>query len=151
MVAWYALVLGTTTVKMHHDYRTYGFDLGIYDQGLWLLSRFQEPFVTVMGRNLFGDHSSFMLLPLVSFYVLGAGPPFLVIVQTLALAATAIPVYLIARHFLAAPWMAVAASAAVLLSPMLAWTNLEQFHPDALAAPVLAFAVLAMLNERWRW
>ncbi len=151
IVAWYALVLGTTTVGMHRDYRSYGFDLGIYDQGLWLLSRFHEPFVTVMGRNLFGDHSSIMLLPLVPFYALGAGPNFLVIIQTLALAATAIPVYLIGRHFLPQPWMAVLASTTVLLYPTLAWTNLEQFHPDALAAPVLAGAVLAMLNDKWRW
>ena len=36
--------------------------MGIFDQGVWLLSRFHAPFVTVMGRNLFGDHTSFILL-----------------------------------------------------------------------------------------
>ena len=39
-----------------------GFDLGIFDQGIWLLSRFKSPFVTIMGLNLFGDHASYILL-----------------------------------------------------------------------------------------
>ena len=32
------------------------------------MSRFHAPFVTLMGRNLFGDHTSFILVLLVPFY-----------------------------------------------------------------------------------
>src|SRR5262249_39711365 len=35
-------------------YWTFGFDLGIYDQGTWLLSRGKDPFVTIRGLEIFG-------------------------------------------------------------------------------------------------
>ena len=53
---------------IHRGLGTSSFDVGLYDQGIWLLSRFEAPFVTLMGRNLFGDHASFILILLVPFY-----------------------------------------------------------------------------------
>ena len=35
--------------------------LGIFDQGVWLLSRLKDPFVTIRGLPLFGDHASYRL------------------------------------------------------------------------------------------
>ena len=52
---------------------TFGFDLGIYDQGTWLLSRGKDPFVTIRGLELFGHHANIFLLLLVPFYWLGRG------------------------------------------------------------------------------
>ena len=42
-------------------FATFSFDLGIYDQGVWLLSRFHDPFVTVRGLELFGHHVNLIL------------------------------------------------------------------------------------------
>jgi hypothetical protein len=42
---------------------TFGFDLGIFDQGVWLLSRFRDSFVTIRGLPLFGDHTSWECMP----------------------------------------------------------------------------------------
>jgi hypothetical protein len=36
----------------HARFGTFGFDLGIFDQGVWLLSRFRDPFVTIRGLSL---------------------------------------------------------------------------------------------------
>ena len=58
---------------------TFGFDLGIYDQGTWLLSRAKDPFVTIRGLELFGHHVNVILLLLAPFYWLGAGPIFLLV------------------------------------------------------------------------
>ena len=68
-----------------------GFDLGIFDQGVWLLSRFKAPFVSIMGLNLFGDHASYILLALVPLYWLWPAAQALLIAQTLALCLGAIP------------------------------------------------------------
>jgi hypothetical protein len=40
----------------HARFGTFGFDLGIFDQGVWLLSRLRDPVVTIRGLPLFGDH-----------------------------------------------------------------------------------------------
>ncbi len=149
--ATYAVYFSRLTIRHHNGFGTAGFDIGLYDQGLWLLSRFRSPFVTIMGRNLFGDHSSFVLLPLVPFYWFGAGASFLLAVQSIALGSTAIPVYLTVRRLLSSRWAACGLAIAFLLQPSLAWTNAENFHPDSLVAPLLMTAIWAMVARRWRW
>ena len=148
--ATYAVYFARLTIRHHNGFGTAGFDIGLYDQGLWLLSRFRSPFVTIMGRNLFGDHSSFILLPLVPFYWFGAGASFLLAVQSIALGSTAIPVYLTVRRLLSSQWAACGLAIAFLLQPSLGWTNAENFHPDSLVAPLLMTAIWAMVARRWR-
>jgi len=67
LVGAYASYMSVKTVDIHRGLGTSAYDFGLYEQGIWLLSRFESPFVTLMGRNLFGDHSSFILLFLVPF------------------------------------------------------------------------------------
>ena len=62
---WYFTWL---TLRIHHGLGTSSYDLGLYDQGVWLLSRLKAPFVTLMGRNLMGDHTSFILVFLAPLY-----------------------------------------------------------------------------------
>ena len=64
----FAVVLGIRMITEYRRFAINAFDLGIFDQGLWLLSRFETPFSTVRGLLLFGDHSSHILLPLAPLY-----------------------------------------------------------------------------------
>ncbi len=129
---------------------TFGFDLGIYDQGTWLLSRAKDPFVTIRGLEFFGHHANIILLVLVPFYWLGAGPIFLLVVQVLAQASGAVAIYLLARDLLASKWAGVALAATLLLNPTYQWLTWEFFHPDAVAIGPLLFAYWAARNQRWR-
>src|SRR6266545_4845760 len=74
LIAAYVAVFGSLTWAQQSNYGTFGFDMGIYDQGIWLLSRFEEPFVTVRGLNYFGHHVNPITLLFVPAYWLGAGP-----------------------------------------------------------------------------
>ena len=64
----FLVVFGLLILQRHRTYGTFTFDLGIFDQGLWLLSRGETPFVTLRGLHLFGDHSSYLMLPVVPLY-----------------------------------------------------------------------------------
>ena len=101
----------------YDKFGTFGFDLGIYDQGTWLLSRGKDPFVTIRGLELFGHHANIFLLLLVPFYWLGAGPIFLLVVQVLAQASGAIAIFLLARDLLRSKWAGVALAAALAAQP----------------------------------
>ncbi|MFM9137758.1 MAG: DUF2079 domain-containing protein, partial [Actinomycetota bacterium] len=68
LVVAYGSYMATKTIDIHRGLGTSAYDFGLYEQGVWLLSRFDSPFVTLMGRNLFGDHSSFILLFVVPMY-----------------------------------------------------------------------------------
>ena len=144
---WYFSV---RSLNIHHALGTATYDSALYDQGMWLLSRFEAPFVTLMGRNLFGDHTSFVLLFLVPLYWIAPGAWIMFTAQSAAIAAGAIPVFLYARTRLGNEWWALLGAGTYLLHPAVGWTNLENFHPDAFLGVFVGFAIYAALERKWR-
>ena len=149
-IGTYVFLFTKWTVRNHYAYGTAGFDLGIFDQGLWLLSRFKEPFVTVMGTNLFGDHTSFILIPLIPLYWIWPSAYTLLVVQSLALGLAAIPAFLLARWVLRDERLALCVAVAYLLQPAVAYINLEQFHPDSFEVPFALLTLYFMARGRWK-
>jgi len=156
---WWALgvfVVGWTwyftslTLDVHHGLGTSSYDFGLYDQGVWLLSRFDAPFVTLMGRNLFGDHTSFILVLLVPLYWVAPSAGALLFAQAALVGAGAIPIFAYARRRLKSGALALAFAAMYLLHPAVGWTNLENFHPDAFLGFFVATAIYAALERKWR-
>ena len=144
---WYFSV---RSLNIHHALGTATYDSALYDQGMWLVSQFDAPFVTLMGRNMFGDHTSFVLLLLVPLYWIAPGAWIMFTAQSAAIAAGAIPVFLYARRRLGSEWWALIAAGTYLLHPAVGWTNLENFHPDAFLGVFVGFAIYAALERRWR-
>ena len=151
MIAAYVAVFGSLTWQQQSNFGTFGFDMGIYDQGIWLMSRFKDPFITVRGLEWFGHHVVGITFLIVPFYWLGAGPHFLYLFETAWLAVGAVPIWLLARDRLENPWAALALAAAYLLYPSLEWINWWHFHPDALAITPLLFAYWLATRRRWGW
>jgi uncharacterized membrane protein len=151
-----AIALWSTTFArlgaLRHDrFGTFGFDLGIYDQAIWLLSRARDPFITVRGLETFGNHVNLVFFLLAPFYRLGAGPHFLLFVQVGAQASGALAVFLLARDLLHDRWLAAALGVAYLLHPTSQWLVWEFFHADAVAIGPLLFAYWAARERRWGW
>ncbi|MDX2380812.1 MAG: DUF2079 domain-containing protein [Acidimicrobiia bacterium] len=149
-VVIYVAYFTKRTLDLHHGLGTSTYDSALYDQGIWLLSRFEAPFVTLMGRNLFGDHSSFVLLFLVPFYWVFPAAGTMFFAQAAAIGAGAIPVFLYGRRRLGSEWFALIAGVAYLVHPAVGWTNLENFHPDAFLGVFVGFAIWGALERKWR-
>ena len=130
VVGWSAVFIVLGWIRQER-FATFSFDLGIYDQAVWLLSRFHDPFVTVRGLEFFGHHVNPILLLFVPFYWLGAGPLFLLSAQVVVQASGAIAIFLLARDRIHDRWLAVALAAVLLLNPTYQWLTWEFFHPDA--------------------
>jgi uncharacterized membrane protein len=150
LVGAYTAYFTNRTLDIHHGLGTASYDSALYDQGVWLLSRFDEPFVTLMGRNLFGDHTSFILLLLVPAYWVFPAAGVLFFTQSLAIGAGAIPVYLVARSRLSSSWLGVLFAVVYLIHPAVSWSNMENFHPDSYLGVLVGFAIYGALEERWR-
>ncbi|MFM8826223.1 MAG: DUF2079 domain-containing protein [Actinomycetota bacterium] len=135
---------------VHRGLGTSSYDVGLYDQGTWLLSRFKAPFVTLMGRNLLGDHASVVMFLVVPFYWLVPGTETLLAIQSFVVAAGALPLYFFARRRLGGQVMPVVIGATWLLNPAVNGSNLENFHPDSFLGIFLPLALYAMLEKRWR-
>lgn len=150
LIAVYTAYFTNRTLAIHHGLGTASYDSALYDQGMWLMSRFEAPFVTLMGRNLMGDHTSFVLVFLVPFYWFVPSAGIMFFAQAFAIGAGALPVYLYARSRLRSDWMGVAMAAVYLLHPAVTWTNMENFHPDAFLGVFVGFALYGALERRWR-
>lgn len=144
------LYLAALSIELHRGLNTSAYDFGLYDQGIWLLSRFHSPFVTLMGRNLFGDHTSFVLIFLVPLYWVFGSSSLLFVVQSLAISAGAIPVFLYARKRLDSESAATIFAIVYLIHPATVWIGLENFHPDSFLGLFVGAAIYAALEKKWR-
>jgi uncharacterized membrane protein len=143
-----AFVAATWTA--HDRFGTYGFDLGIYDQATWLLSRGRAPFVTVRGLNLLGQHAAYIMVLVAPLYRVWADPRLLLLLQVLFLALPAVVVYRLGARHVGHPAAGLAVAVAYLAYPGVQWAISWQFHPEAIAAGLLALAALAADGGRHR-
>lgn len=137
--------------SLQRRYGTQTFDMAIFDQGIWLLSRFKEPFVTIRGLNLFADHTSYILVLISPLYWVFDGVNVLMFVSVGALAAGGPLTYAIARRSGLGTGLSTGLAIAYLLHPTVAWNAWDLFHPEVLAVPLLLGAYLLVLRDRWRW
>jgi len=150
-ISAYVIYFSYITVQIHRGIGTSAYDFGLYDQGIWLLSQGKTPFVTLMGRNLFGDHTSFILLLLVPLMWIFSSTSMLFVVQSAVIASGAIPIYAYARKHLESDALGCLFSCTYLLYPTVSWTNVENFHPDSFLGVFIAVALWAALSRKWRW
>lgn len=150
LVVAYAVRFSLLSINVYNGYGDPPYDMALFDQGIWLLSRFHAPFVTVMGRNLFGDHTAFILLLAVPLYWIYPHAQLLLVLQSCLLAAAAIPIYLLGRKLLGSTVLATVLAGVYLLNPALQNGNLEQFHPEAFLTLAIAIAIYAAVVWRPR-
>ena len=121
------------------------FDLAFYAQGLWLAGK-GVWHVSLLDVPLMGNHQDPIVFLALPFYKIWSHPMLLVILQTLLLATMPFTAWRIARHLefgqQASVWLALA----TLLAPATGFVALHEFHPEALAAPL----ILLMFQGRFQ-
>jgi len=150
LVGTFVIVYAPLVYRRHANFASFSWDMGIFDQAVWLLSRGRS-FITVRGLDFFGHHASYGLFLFVPFYWLGAGVQFLNLVQVLSLALGAVPVFLISRDRVGRGWIPLALAAVYLLHPALGFVSWELFHPEVMAITPLLFAWWFAGRQRWGW
>lgn len=144
----YATVLTVESVGDHDAFGS-SFDLAHYDQLLWLLSRYEDPFSTIVTRPMLADHFQPAVVLLTPLYWLGLGLPGMLAAQSIALALTAPALFALARVAGASPALASIPAFAWLACPWVAAANLFEFHPAAFAPALLVLSIYAALRERY--
>ena len=150
LCALYTIVTSRLQWDIHRGLGTSSFDVGLYDQGVWLLSRFDAPFVTLMGRNMFGDHASLILFLLAPLYWVVPGTETLLAVQSAVVAAGALPIYFFARKHLDSSLLGLLMAVVWLVNPAVNGTVFENFHPDSFLGLFIPLALVSAIDKRWR-
>ncbi|GAC1511481.1 MAG: DUF2079 domain-containing protein [Candidatus Dormibacteraceae bacterium] len=153
--AVYSLVFIWLSVLRHQSYHSFGFDLGLFDQVIWNTTQgrlFESTMAQAVAvpHSQLGDHFSPAMLLLVPFYLVFPHPETLLVIQTLALALGAWPVYLLAKLKLAPGYAPLWVLAYFLFIP-LAYINLNDFHEITLAVAPLGFALYFLESGRRGW
>jgi uncharacterized membrane protein len=158
LIVAYAVILGGLSLLRYWTFQSTAFDLGNMDQVVWNTLHGHFFAFTNRGKDYFGPptrlavHVEPILLPLSLLYLIYAGPETLLIAQTLALALGGLAVFVLARRALPRwPLVGVALVATYLASPLVIGENIFDFHPVALATPLLLAAVLALDARRHAW
>jgi uncharacterized membrane protein len=127
------------------------YDLAIFDQAIWHMSRLEPPASSVRGyANLLGDHFSPMLALLAPVYRLAPSPETLIVAQALLFALAIVPVLAYARRRLPPP-AATAFAVAFGLFWGLQRAAAFDFHEIAFAPLAIALLILAIDQRRWTW
>ena len=127
------------------------FDLGNMVQAVWWTANGHPLRMT----NLHGEQISRLAAhvdPLLAVFGplwwVWPSPDLLLVAQALAIAAGAWPVYWLAKKHLGSPRAALGFALAYLLYPATGWLTLNEFHPVALATPLLLYAFWFLDNDR---
>jgi len=145
----YCLILGNFSLMKHAHLMTTVFDMGIFDQSVWLVSRGYPPYLTTRGMGAFADHFTPILYLLAPFYWIWSSPRTLLLIQTVALGIGAFPVYSLARKRLNSRQLAGAFAIGYLAFPAMHWINLFDFHPDIFSTPLLLYTFYYLRERRW--
>ena len=144
---WVLLMVGIS-LRRFYLLGAQAFDLGIFQQGVWLLANGYTPFVTVRGWHLFADHFSPILFVFVPFYRIWAHPFWLFLAQTIALALGTIPVYRLAFRHTGNQRYAILLALAYLFHPAACTMLFFDFHPILLSIPFILWAIDALDEGR---
>ncbi|TDD90493.1 DUF2079 domain-containing protein [Actinomadura rubrisoli] len=145
-----AVIYMADSLVRHAHMRSTGYDLGIFEQAIRAYSRFEAPVVPLKGPgfNLLGDHFHPWLAALGPLYRLWPDARLLLVVQALLIAVSVVPIGRVALERLGIR-DGIAVMAAYGLSWGIQGAVSFDFHEIALAVPLLAFAMVALLEERW--
>lgn len=143
ILAWaivtYFVLFSAICIWKYFQFGYNGLDLAIINQVFYNSSQGNLFYFTIHPNSYLGDHFALIMLLLLPFYFLFQHPVSLLIFQSLILALSAWPIYLIARKVLKNPWP-LAVALLWLFNPFVQNINLFEFHFLPFAIFFLLFA-----------
>jgi len=150
-MAAYTAAFGALSVLRYRSYNVGRFDLGNMTQAVWATAHGHPLAVTNLeGEQVsrLGSHVDPILAVFAPLWWLWPSPAMLLTAQAVAIAIGALPVFWLARKHLGSHRAALGFSLAYLLYPPVQWLTLNEFHPVALACPLLLFAFWYLDEDR---
>ena len=150
-VGAFAAGMSALSVLQQRAFETGRFDVGNLTQVVWSTAngRFLE-MTDVHGEQIsrLGAHFDPIVVVLVPLWWIWPSPELLLVVQAVAVALGAVPVYLLAQKHLGGDRAGLAFAIVYLLYPPTQWLVVDDFHPVAFATPLLLAAIWFLDENR---
>lgn len=147
----YAVAFAALSVLRHRAFDTGRFDLGNMVQAVWSTAHGHVLQVTNLhGAQVsrLGAHVDPILVAFAPLWWIWPSPTLLLTAQALAVALGALPLFWLARKHTGSSRAALGFALAYLIFPATEWLTLNEFHPVALACPLLLFAIWYLDEDR---
>lgn len=155
-VLTYTVVLSYFTVLKHNDFKTYAWDLGMFNQSFWTTLHDGRLFYSTVellvnpSGSFFGIHFSPIIFLVLPFYALYPTPQSLLVLQSFVLALGAVPLYKLAKHVRRYRIFALSFVFAYMLYPPLQGINWFDFHVQSFL-PLFFFSILYFFEtQNWK-
>lgn len=145
----FVLFYSLLAVISHNHFQSQGIDFSIYDQALWLYSRFQSPFSTITFLHDLADRFRPIMLPISILYWFTENERVILIFQAAILAAAVFPLWLLAKRKVP-PVLAIIISFAYLNFVGTQAVNAYGFHEMAILPIFLSLLFLFLEERKWR-
>ena len=150
-IVTYAAGFSALSIQRHRAFSTGRFDLGNMVQAVWSTAHGHPLQITgLRGDQIsrLGAHFDPILAAFTPLWLIWPSPDLLLVSQAVAVALGALPVYWLAHKHLGSEQAALGFALAYLLYPPTQWLTLNEFHPVALACPLLLFAFWYLDEDR---
>ncbi|WP_320673554.1 DUF2079 domain-containing protein [Prochlorococcus sp. MIT 1341] len=128
------------------------YDLGLFDQWIWLISKRLPPYSSMEGVHVLADHGALSLYIAAIPYRIFSSVHWLLASQAAALSFTAIPLWWLSEKAGLSRKLCWLACGLWWLQPVVFNVNLFDFHPEVWAMPALAISFWCSRNEKfWLW
>lgn len=150
-VASFATGFTALSILRHRAFNTGRFDLGNIVQAVWTTAHgdfLQQTALNGQQISRLGVHFEPILAVFAPLWYLWPSPDLLLTVQAVLVSLGALPVFWLGRKHIGSERAALGLALAYLLYPPLQWMALDEFHPGALACPLLLFAFWYLDEDR---
>jgi uncharacterized membrane protein len=150
-MAVYAAGFGVLAAQEHRAFETGRFDLGNMVQAVWSTAHGRPLDVTELDGeqiNRLGAHVDPILVAFAPLWWLWPSPTMLLVTQAIVVSLGALPAFWLARKHLDSERLGSLFALAYLVYAPVQWLPLDEFHPVALACPLLLFAVWYLDEKR---
>lgn len=140
------------SIIRHNNFQSFAYDLGIYDQAIWLYSRILAPFSTVKMPSMLilADHFNPSLSLLAPIYWIVDDVRILLIAQALIFTTSGYPIYKLAKIYLKKIYL----SLTILFAYYFFWgiqlALVFDFHEITIVTSLLSWLFYFASNKRWK-
>jgi uncharacterized membrane protein len=152
----YSAFLGAVLCERYWAFQTSAWDLGNFNQGMWTalfdhrLFYYTADLPSGNTGSLLASHFSPFLFLLLPFYALAPGPPGLLVIEAVGLAAGTVPLYFLSRRLGLSEAWTLLVEVGYLLSPVLMGIGWYDFHAEAFLPVTVIFTVYCYYyGGRW--
>jgi len=153
LVLFFAVIYSFMSINKHRLFETYGWDLGVFDHGIWQWSLFKIPYSSFHDLLWLADHFHIILITIVPLYWIWPSVKLLVSVQAVVTALGAIPLYYLSKKITKHRLFSIVVILGYLLFYSLQWHTFSGFHELAFL-PLTLGAVMYFWetkNQKFYW